>query len=80
MRDERANADQGAKRCGCRINLIVMGAVGKRAQFLDESTIQSGLDHPDEAVLTLRSKPISTIYLGAFFTFGRNSVALQQAH
>jgi hypothetical protein len=75
-----ANTGDGTKR-GCRgIDLIVVCAVRKRAQFLNEGIVPLGLDQLDIAMLALCCERISAVYLAAFFPFGRNAIALQQPY
>src|SRR5262249_21654411 len=72
-----ASTGEGTKRsCRC-IDLVIMSAVRKRTQLLNEGTIPRPLDQLDKAVLALRGERIGAIFLGAFFTFARHAVALQ---
>src|SRR5262249_54557225 len=66
-----ASTGEGTKRsCRC-IDLVIMSAVRKRTQLLNEGTIPRPLDQLDKAVLALRGERIGA------FTFARHAVALQ---
>jgi hypothetical protein len=72
-------ADEGAESGCCGVNLIVVRAVGKGAQFLDESVIPGSCHELNETVLTLRSERVCTIGLAALLALGGDMVTAQLA-
>jgi hypothetical protein len=54
-------------------------AIRKCAQFLHEGAVPRFLYDFDVALLALRNERIGAVLLVAFFPFGRNLIALQQA-
>src|ERR1700756_3625539 len=70
-------ADEGTESGCCSVNLIVVGAVGKGAQFLNESVIPGSRHELNEAMLTLRGEWVGAIGLASLLTLGGDIVTAQ---